>query len=56
MRTMAARETQDQDRVLLQYAIEKDKAGEAEEKAKREEEKRVRKNWSLVQGFPEWVG
>lgn len=46
MRTVAAQETREQDLVLLEYAIEKDKAGEAEEKAKREEEKRVRRRIS----------
>ena len=42
MRVTAAQETKEQDLVLLEYAILKDKAGEAEEQAKREEEKRVR--------------
>lgn len=42
MRVQAAKEAHEHDLVLLEYAIEKDKAGEAEEKAKREEEKRVR--------------
>ena len=41
MRVTAAKETREQDLVLLEYAIQKDKAGESEEKAKREEEKRV---------------
>lgn len=41
MRVTAAKETREQDLVLLEYAIQKDKAGENEEKAKREEEKRV---------------
>lgn len=41
MRAMAAQQTKEQDLVLLDYAIQKDKAGEAEEQAKREEEKRV---------------
>ncbi|CAM9784968.1 unnamed protein product, partial [Hapterophycus canaliculatus] len=41
MRAVAAEQTREQDLVLLEYAIQKDKAGEAEEKAKREEEKRV---------------
>lgn len=42
MRVVAAEQAREQDLVLLEYAIEKDKAGEAEEKAKKEEEKRVR--------------
>lgn len=41
LRISAAREERERDRVLLEYAIEKDKAGEAQEKAKKEEEKRV---------------
>lgn len=41
MRAVAAQQTKEQDLVLLDYAIQKDKAGEAEEQAKREEEKRV---------------
>lgn len=41
MRAAAAEQLREQDLVLLEYAIQKDKAGEAEEKAKREEEKRV---------------
>lgn len=41
MRVVAAEQAREQDLVLLEYAIEKDKAGEAEEKAKKEEEQRV---------------
>lgn len=44
MRAIAAEQTKQQDLVLLEYAIQKDKAGEAEEQAKREEEKRVRRD------------
>lgn len=40
---VAAQEAREQDLALLDYAIQKDKAGEAEERAKREEEKRVSK-------------
>ena len=43
LRAIAAEQTKQQDLVLLDYAIQKDKAGEAEEQAKREEEKRVRR-------------
>eukprot|EP00904_Undaria_pinnatifida_P013443 jgi/Undpi1/9229/HiC_scaffold_26.g11687.m1 len=46
MRVAAAKETREQDLVLLEYAIQKDKAGENEEKAKREEEKRVLRQYN----------
>lgn len=41
MRAIAAKEARERDLVLLDYAIKKDRAGEAEEKAKKDEEKRV---------------
>lgn len=41
LRVKAAKEAHEQDLMILEYAIQKDKAGEAEERAKREEEKRV---------------
>ncbi|CAM9574734.1 unnamed protein product [Pylaiella littoralis] len=46
MRATAAAQTKEQDLVLLDYAIQKDKAGEAEEQAKREEEKRVLRQYN----------
>lgn len=55
MRVAAAKETREQDLVLLEYAIQKDKAGENEEKAKREEEKRV--SWRETEiGGGDWGG
>lgn len=45
LRALEAKEAREQDLALLEYAIEKDKAGEAEEKAKRQEEKRVSVFW-----------
>lgn len=45
LRTIAAKEELEHDLVLLDYAIQKDMQGEAEERAKREEEKRVRLSW-----------
>lgn len=46
LRALEAKEAREQDLALLEYAIEKDKAGEAEEKAKRQEEKRVLRQYS----------
>ncbi|CAM9443399.1 unnamed protein product [Ectocarpus sp. 12 AP-2014] len=46
MRVEAAEQAREQDLVLLEYAIEKDKAGEAEEKAKKEEEQRVLRQYN----------
>eukprot|EP00903_Cladosiphon_okamuranus_P014745 g13663.t1 len=46
MRVIAAEQTKQQDLALLEYAIQKDKAGEAEEQAKREEEKRVLRQYN----------
>ncbi|CAN0374340.1 unnamed protein product, partial [Ectocarpus fasciculatus] len=46
MRVVVAEQAREQDLVLLEYAIEKDKAGEAEEKAKKEEEQRVLRQYN----------
>eukprot|EP00752_Nemacystus_decipiens_P010861 g9656.t1 len=46
LRAIAAEQAKQQDLILLEYAIQKDKAGEAEEQAKREEEKRVLRQYN----------
>ncbi|CAM9314162.1 unnamed protein product [Ascophyllum nodosum] len=46
MRAVAAKEARERELVLLDYAMKKDTAGEAEDRAKREEEKKVLRQYN----------
>ena len=51
MRAVAAKEARERELVLLDYAMKKDTAGEAEDRAKREEEKKVSRDGNHAFSF-----